>query len=299
MNTNKKLGKSKLSEIIHYVLHIISRSIADVIVIISNPYNLADKTALIYAYMKMWLKTYLLYRFFIYNDEHLLNFRVYGPTYKFIYGTFRETFVRGNYWFNSHRRNPIIFDCGANIGMATLYWKWLYSNARIYSFEPNPEAAKYLRRNVRKNNLSDVDIFELALGQKASSKKFYVHQVERGSLKASFYGGTIFSGRTKKISVKVDRLSKFIGKKVVDLLKLDIEAGEYDVMDELSKTDKLKQIREILMECHIHIPHTKLQLGKLLHTLEDSGFEYQLSSNCVPLYQKSHYQDVMVYAYRK
>ncbi|HEX4602645.1 MAG TPA: hypothetical protein VH724_01505, partial [Candidatus Angelobacter sp.] len=51
---------------------------------------------------------------------------------------YSEIFARESYWFTSNKPNPVILDCGANIGMATLYFKWLYPLAQITAFEPDP-----------------------------------------------------------------------------------------------------------------------------------------------------------------
>src|SRR5579862_10008371 len=51
---------------------------------------------------------------------------------------YSEIFARQNYEFTSTRENPVILDCGANIGMATFYFKWRFPEAQITSFEPDP-----------------------------------------------------------------------------------------------------------------------------------------------------------------
>jgi len=58
---------------------------------------------------------------------------------------------------------PLIFDCGANIGLATLYFKNLYLGARIVAFEADPETAAVLRENVSANHLQDVSVHNLML----------------------------------------------------------------------------------------------------------------------------------------
>jgi hypothetical protein len=54
--------------------------------------------------------------------------------------------------FKTDSRNPIIIDCGANIGVATIYFKRLYPDSRILSFEANPIRMHYFKGILIKTN---------------------------------------------------------------------------------------------------------------------------------------------------
>ena len=62
---------------------------------------------------------------------------------------FEEIFVDEIYKFNSKSSNPLIFDCGANVGTSCLYFKRIFPEARIKAFEPDPEIAKVLSSNLK------------------------------------------------------------------------------------------------------------------------------------------------------
>src|SRR5271170_90419 len=82
---------------------------------------------------------------------HLAGFKVLyfdKPTLLFLY---REIFVRGIYEFHSSNTEPVIFDCGANIGMATLFFKSHLPASQVHSFEPDPMSFQVLERNVADN----------------------------------------------------------------------------------------------------------------------------------------------------
>src|SRR5260370_28727380 len=51
---------------------------------------------------------------------------------------YREIFLARAYFFRSEASSPLIFDCGSNIGLSILFFKHLYPNCRIVSFEPDP-----------------------------------------------------------------------------------------------------------------------------------------------------------------
>ena len=58
----------------------------------------------------------------------------------FIY-QFKELFVEEIYKFKTSNKKPVIYDCGANIGTASLYFKQEYSTARIKAFEADSNIA--------------------------------------------------------------------------------------------------------------------------------------------------------------
>ena len=65
---------------------------------------------------------------------------------------------------------PRILDCGANIGLATLYFKLLYPGACITCFEPGAEAFRVLEANISANQLEEVTAFPVALAREAGER---------------------------------------------------------------------------------------------------------------------------------
>jgi hypothetical protein len=72
--------------------------------------------------------------------------------------------------------------------------------------------------------------------------------------------------------VKVERLSKWIDQPV-DFLKLNIEGEELPVLQELEHSNKLSQVRELVMEYH-GWPIGEQRLGPILELLDKNGFRY-------------------------
>src|SRR3990172_6492726 len=90
--------------------------------------------------------------------------KLFGLTVSFFdYSTFlflyREIFLKNEYFFNARVRRPLIIDAGANIGMATLYFKLLHPDATVYCFEPDTNAFHVLEKNVKANRLKHVRLF--------------------------------------------------------------------------------------------------------------------------------------------
>lgn len=201
---------------------------------------------------------------------------------------YREIFVRQHYYFRSDTDSPLIFDCGANIGMATLFFKWLYPNARVHAFEPDPTTFRVLQGNIATNQLSDVTAHNCALWDENCSIPFFVHPSVQGSLRMSADASRL-AGVATEISVPGERLSDFIHGPI-DLLKLDTEGAEHRILCDLVSKSKISLIRSMIIEYHHKHP---AKLGGFLSMLESSGFAYRLAATPQPE------QDIMIIASRE
>ena len=51
-------------------------------------------------------------------------------------------------FFSVDGADPLIIDCGANIGISVLEWKSRWPMARVICFEPDPDAFRLLEMNI-------------------------------------------------------------------------------------------------------------------------------------------------------
>jgi FkbM family methyltransferase len=207
----------------------------------------------------------------------------------------REVFIQGDYLFDAGTDFPVILDCGANIGLAMLYFKHLYPKARISCFEADPTTSSILQKNIDQNDLQDVSVHNLMLSNDDGEQSFYVSADVDGSLRMSGNPGRI--SKHREIRVKAGRLSDYIDG-TIDLLKLDVEGAEFDVMNDLKSTGKISQIRRMVIEYHHKIDGKASCLAKFLALLEEEGFEYQISAHCYPITKQNLFQDILIGAYR-
>ncbi|MBZ5504324.1 MAG: FkbM family methyltransferase [Acidobacteriia bacterium] len=203
---------------------------------------------------------------------------------------YSEIFARECYRFTSKKNDPVILDCGANIGMATLYFKWLYPAAQITAFEPDPATFKALQNNISSNRLPGVVAHNIALGGQDTEISFHVP--EAGSLMMSAVPSRV-QGETLQVPCR--RLSTFITGEV-DLLKLDIEGMEGPVVDELADSGKLSLVREFVIEIHHNLPNSPTSLTGVLRKLEQAGFHYQIINVHAASSDINSFQDVLVHA---
>jgi FkbM family methyltransferase len=206
---------------------------------------------------------------------------------------YREIFARQNYYFRSVNDAPVILDCGANIGMATLYFKWLYPNAVVKSFEPDPTTFQLLKQNISANKLN-VEAYNCALWDKDGDLEFFVDSSHPGALLMSTDASRL---KSPPIKVAAHRLSDFI-QDTVDFVKLDIEGAEHKVLCELLQSGKARAIRQMVIEYHHRIGQQKSRLGEFLAMLEHAGFEYQIHGALYPVSSRHTFQDLLIGAYQ-
>lgn len=193
-----------------------------------------------------------------------LDFEINVHDYLSFIFQYKEIFVKKAYSFATSKNEPVIYDCGANIGISCLYFKNNFPNAKVKAFEADPDLAVTLKKNLFKNSAGDIEIIPKAVWINNDGVLF-------GSDGAD--GGSMFNEKNKN---KIDsiRLKDFLEKESeVDMLKMDIEGAEVDVLSDCSGS--LENVRNIYVEYH----RWKLQpfrLDELLTVLTKEGFSYYL-----------------------
>jgi FkbM family methyltransferase len=180
------------------------------------------------------------------SRQQFLGMTALFPRRHGFFSQFVELFVERAYRFDESNKKPHILDCGSNIGMSMLYFKWRRPEAHLVCIEANPEAMTYVQKNIEANGFGDVRTEAVAAGRADGTAEFHIESDVPASPGASLYR-TI--GAAGTISVPVRRLSSFVTEPV-DLIKLDIEGAEYEVMQELSEANVLGKVKEFWIEYH-------------------------------------------------
>jgi FkbM family methyltransferase len=223
--------------------------ILDQVSFIGTPYSLGLRLRLIARYYVMLVKNLFFWSFL--TSENILGYKVYASRYKYIFGIFKIAFFKGQYYFSIKKKNPLIIDCGANIGVTTLYFHFLFPDAEIHAFEPNKAVYGYLKKNT--SPYKNIYNHEVALADTPGKLQFFVDTKDIGDTNASLNHKT---NRVLNDSVEVNaiRLSDFIknelGGRTIDFIKFNIEWSEDSVIEELAQNDCLKYINRIIFEYH-------------------------------------------------
>jgi FkbM family methyltransferase len=180
-----------------------------------------------------------------------------------------DTFVRETLAVTFETDAPRVLDCGAHVGLVSLWIKRRWPAARITAFEPDPEIAAMLRRNLQRNNAADVEVVEAAAWKAAGTVTFLATATDAGAIDDVAAGA---GGRACQVAAV--RLRDWLHEPV-DLLKLDIEGAELDVLDDSGEA--LSSVRRVHLEVHDFDTRRRL-LPRCLLQLEAADFTYALSN---------------------
>lgn len=161
----------------------------------------------------------------------------------------------------------IVFDIGANIGAYTLYGAQVAEH--VFAFEPESSNYECLEKNISLNKFKNIDIFKKAIGDKKRDVLLY-----RGYANKGMSSTTIeTSSDTEKVEmISLEDALVLCGVDHIDTLKIDIEGGEYQLIE--NAPDYLfEKIDRINMEFH-RVPGK--QLDDLIHILKKRGYELKI-----------------------
>lgn len=201
------------------------------------------------------------------QSSRLRKFQVWYENSKEYHSLKREIFGKDVYYVELNKKDPLIIDVGAHIGISTLYFKMLFPKSKIIAIEPISSSVNLLRKNIEVNRLENVEVIEVAVGKERGAKSFFVDTNDEWLSSSSFFEGAWNNTQeNREVNVEVIKLSDLINEKV-DLLKLDIERAEEEVL--LSLGGKLSLVEHILFEYH---PQRKKTPEKIISELEKYGF---------------------------
>lgn len=210
------------------------------------------------------------------NELRFLDYTLYFSNFSSITFLLEEIFLEEHYKTEVFAKDPVIFDCGSNIGLSCLYFKKQFPTAQITCFEPNPHSFYFLQRNISSNRLDKVTCIEKALGAKAEKVSFFIDEKHPTSLANSTLASRM-SGN--KIEIFQEKLSTFLDQRI-NLMKIDIEGAEYDVLLDLEGTKTIYLIDQFIIEYHHNIGE-KHSLEEFTNILERNHFRVYLPE-CVP-----------------
>ncbi len=123
--------------------------------------------------------------------------------------------------------DSVALDVGANIGVTSLIMSQVFTNGRVFAFEPSPTVYRLLEANLNNNEALNVTPIRQAVGSGIGTLEFvdasaYGHIVQSESLEDS----------ENVVAVDVVTVDEFVKNNRIDridFLKIDTEGFEHDV----------------------------------------------------------------------
>jgi FkbM family methyltransferase len=145
----------------------------------------------------------------------------------------------------------VIIDAGANIGLASIYFANKFPEAKIIALEPEKSNFELLSENVK--YYTNIIPIQNALWHKNEVIELVDPGIGKWGFmtKASASENPLKSEFCHKVNaITVDKIISDFDLGKVDILKIDIEGGEYSILTE-ENLDILKSIPKIVIECHL------------------------------------------------
>lgn len=183
-----------------------------------------------------------------------------------------EVFVGGSYPC-AIRPGDTVVDIGANIGCFTVGAG--LKGARVLSFEPFPENFAILERNVVRNRLQNVRLFQRAVSGETRTVEMFVPanpaEVGRPSLFPRPGTQSVAVGSTTLDSLIADN-----DLETIDILKIDCQGSEYDILYGAS-ADGMARVRSIMVECEVFPGRPAWSVTELGNYLSRLGFDVEIA----------------------
>ena len=186
-----------------------------------------------------------------------------------------EIFLKKLYEYKSSTSQPVIFDCGANIGLSVLFFKRMLPDATVIAYEPETETFEVLKANTEAHNLSNVELHQAAVWTHDGSISFVQEGGESSHIVSEKDSSNTMSDEVKCVRLRTE-LEKY---ESIDFLKIDIEGAEIEVVKDIAPV--LSRCNNVFVEYHSFSGEPQ-QLSVIIDALAANGFRYKIQEAYVP-----------------
>jgi FkbM family methyltransferase len=166
----------------------------------------------------------------------------------------------------------IIIDCGANIGLSSIWLALNYPGAVIEAYEADPSIHSALLRNISSLGLEDrVHAHNQAIWTHQNGISFFCEGGASGRAAETAHGNGALSAKQLVPSVTLAELLDRQAK--IDLLKIDIEGAENHVL--CDPAVDLSRVEHLFLEYHSFQDDPQM-LPEILSLLKANGFRFSI-----------------------
>lgn len=179
-------------------------------------------------------------------------------------------------WINSFKKEDVLYDIGANIGLYSLYAAKC-AGCSVIAFEPEAQNYALLNKNVFLNHLSDpVKAFCIALSDKTGFDNLYLSEYVIGGAMHNLgeevnYNHEKFSSPYTQgaVSFSLDDVVKTQSFPEPNHIKIDVDGLEAKIIQGAFETLKKSSVKSVLLELNTELDCDQ----KIFHIMRELGFE--------------------------
>jgi len=180
------------------------------------------------------------------------------------------------------KKDSVVIDAGANIGIFSLYAHQLEPTVDIYAFEPTSSVFQILEQNIKNNDLEkNISIHNLALGDVIGEKEILMNLSDPDGLGVG--NSLIDSGcrsnidKLNKQKIQITTIDNFVKNQhltKVDFIKIDTEGYEKQIIKGAIET--IKNFHPVIACSGYHLKDDIIEIPKLLLSI-DNKYKYILT----------------------
>lgn len=191
-----------------------------------------------------------------------------------------------------YRRNPTVFDIGANVGKWSKMLLAKLPEARVFMCEPSPTS----QAEIRKLNLHNATLLPLAAGERAEKAVLYSSRGCDGSASLHARVDTYFSKRTYEAidieTITVDEIAESNHLDFIDFIKMDIEGHELFALRGAQKCLANRRIGALLFEFGFGNINSRTFFKDFWDLLAPDFRIYRITPSGKPQLLEEYYEDL-------
>lgn len=182
----------------------------------------------------------------------LIRKKIYKTQREKLFDSFskEEKSLRYHYDLNE---NSLVFDVGGYEGQWSSDIFSMYC-CKIFCFEPVSLYAKNISLRYQQN--PKISIFPFGLGRRNETTYISVNKDS----------SSVFKNNNCTEKINIIQISEFLKERNIDnidLIKINIEGGEYDLLEDLLVSDYIRKLRNIQVQFHDFVKNAKERMNKL------------------------------------
>ena len=160
------------------------------------------------------------------------------------------------------KEDSLVFDLGGYEGQwaSDIFARY---QCNIHIFEPVKEYFENIEKRFKENDR--IVAHDIGLGSKTKDETITIDADSSSIFKSGSNGQKIRL-------VSADEYFKVNGIEKIDLMKINIEGGEYDLLEHLVQYEHVKKIENIQVQFHEFVPDAKLRMNKIKRNLENTHY---------------------------